>query len=188
MASLMMLSAVLTLSGGQVESTTTDIEAARREYKEAEAVGAMAEVWDLEHGGLVEGASMEKLEEAETLAEELHECEHKDNLEPMIEAAKEELSTPPMRFYGNARITYYCPLSCCCGAFASGNTASGTRATAGRTVASGDLPFGTRLMINGHEYVVEDRGVGAQQIDIFVDTHAEALQRGLHYSDVWIIE
>lgn len=101
-------------------------------------------------------------------------------------AAEEE--EPAMHYYGNCRITFYCPASCCCGAYATGITASGAPVQANHTVASGDLPFGTRLMIDGQEYVVEDRGVGAQQIDIFVWSHQEALERGLYYTDVFIID
>lgn len=102
-----------------------------------------------------------------------------------VEEAEPE---PAMHYYGNCRITFYCPGSCCCGQWASGNTASGTVATPNRTVASGDLPFGTRILVDGQEYIVEDRGVGAQQIDIFVSSHQEALARGLYYTDVYIID
>ena len=111
-------------------------------------------------------------------------------IEPEIVEAEPEIvqvsASVPTRYYGNCRITFYCPCSQCCGSWGNA-TASGVMPTAGRTVACGDLPFGTRLLIEGHEYVVEDRGVGAQQIDIFVNGHQEALDRGLYYTDVWII-
>ena len=93
-----------------------------------------------------------------------------------------------LRYYSNCRLTFYCGGSCCCGQWAGGGTASGTTPTPGRTVANGSLPFGTRVMIEGHEYTVEDRGVGGDQFDIFVSSHDEALARGLYYADVWIIE
>lgn len=170
--------------------TTTDIEAARIAMAEHHAVEDMRKVWDIENGCLAEGASLELLEAAEEKAAALPEdSEHKDNLEVIADAARAELTKPKLRLYGsNVRITFYCPLSCCCGAYASGYTASGTRATANRTVACGDLPFGTRILLDGQEYVVEDRGVGAQQIDVFVNSHAEADARGLYYREVWIIE
>lgn len=104
------------------------------------------------------------------------------------EVAAEVEEEPAMHYYGNCRITFYCAGPCCCGAYATGITASGAPVQANHTVASGDLPFGTRLMIDGQEYVVEDRGVGAQQIDIFVWSHQEALDRGLYYTDVYIID
>ena len=106
---------------------------------------------------------------------------------PAIET-EEPQAEPAMHLWGTCTLTFYCGGSCCCGQWASGYTASGTVATAGRTVACGDLPFGTRLMIEGHEYVVEDRGVSGMWVDIFVNSHAEACQRGMYQADVYIID
>ena len=91
------------------------------------------------------------------------------------------------QYYGNCRITHYDAGPCCCGEWATGCTASGVLATSHHTVASGpDLPFGTEVLINGEVYVVEDRGVDEYQIDIFVDTHEEALAMGMYYTDVYV--
>ena len=87
------------------------------------------------------------------------------------------------------KITAYCPCSKCCGK-ATGRTASGTKATAGRTVAaSSKFAFGTKLNIGGHIYTVEDRGgaVNGNKIDIFVNSHAEALQWGVRYMNVSVV-
>ena len=87
------------------------------------------------------------------------------------------------------KITAYCPCSKCCGK-ATGRTASGTKATAGRTVAaSSKFAFGTKLNIGGHIYTVEDRGgaINGNKIDIFVNTHAEALQWGVRYMTVSVV-
>ena len=87
------------------------------------------------------------------------------------------------------KITAYCPCSKCCGK-STGRTASGTKATAGRTVAaSSKFAFGTKLNIGGHIYTVEDRGgaVNGNKIDIFVNTHAEALQWGVRYMNVSVV-
>ena len=87
------------------------------------------------------------------------------------------------------KITAYCPCSKCCGK-TTGRTASGTKATAGRTVAaSSNFAFGTKLNIGGHIYTVEDRGgaVNGNKIDIFVNTHAEALQWGVRYMNVSVV-
>lgn len=84
------------------------------------------------------------------------------------------------------KVTAYCPCAKCCGK-ASGRTASGTKATAGRTVAaSSKFAFGTKLNIGGNTYTVEDRGgaINGNRIDIFVNTHAEALQWGVRYLNV----
>ena len=88
------------------------------------------------------------------------------------------------------KITAYCPCSKCCGK-TSGMTASGTKATAGRTVAaSSKFAFGTKLNIGGHIYTVEDRGgaVNGNKIDIFVNTHAEALAWGVRYLTVSVVQ
>ena len=45
-----------------------------------------------------------------------------------------------------------------------GITASGAKATINRTVAADDLPLGTRIRINGQEYIVEDRFGGGYKI------------------------
>ena len=88
------------------------------------------------------------------------------------------------------KITAYCPCSKCCGK-TNGRTASGTKATAGRTVAaSSKFAFGTKLNIGGHIYTVEDRGgaIKGNKIDIFVNTHAEALAWGVRYLTVSVVQ
>ena len=88
------------------------------------------------------------------------------------------------------KITAYCPCSKCCGKYASGYTSSGTKATAGRTVAaSSQFAFGTKLLINGKEYTVEDRGgaITGNKIDIYMNTHAEALAWGVRYLPVQVV-
>ena len=88
------------------------------------------------------------------------------------------------------KITAYCSCSKCCGKNASGYTSSGTKATAGRTVAaSSQFAFGTKLVINGKEYTVEDRGgaITGNKIDIYMNTHAEALAWGVRYLPVQVV-
>ena len=88
------------------------------------------------------------------------------------------------------KITAYCPCAKCCGK-ATGRTAMGTKATAGRTVAaSGKFAFGTKLNINGHVYTVEDRGgaINGNKIDIYVNSHAEALAWGVRYLPVSVAQ
>lgn len=88
------------------------------------------------------------------------------------------------------KVTAYCPCAKCCGK-TNGITAMGTHATAGRTVAaSGKFAFGTKLNINGHVYTVEDRGgaINGNKIDIFVNSHAEALAWGVRYLPVSVAQ
>ena len=87
------------------------------------------------------------------------------------------------------KVTAYCSCAKCCGK-SSGITALGTRATAGRTVAaSSKFAFGTKLNVNGHIYTVEDRGgaISGNKIDIFVNSHAEALAWGVRYLPVSVV-
>lgn len=88
------------------------------------------------------------------------------------------------------KVTAYCSCAKCCGKV-TGRTASGTHAIAGQTVAaSGQFAFGTKLNINGKEYTVEDRGGAIQgnRIDIYMNTHAEALAWGVKYLPVQVVE
>lgn len=82
------------------------------------------------------------------------------------------------------RCTAYCPCSYCCG-WNTGITYSGTKAEAGRTIGANlnRFPIGTEIEIDGVLYTVEDTGnLGENTIDIFFDTHEEALQYGVHYT------
>ena len=83
---------------------------------------------------------------------------------------------------GTFRITFYCPCQLCCGKYASGYTATGTEATEGRTIAVDPkvIPLGSKVRINGHVYVAEDTGVRGHTIDIFVNSHEEALRLGTY--------
>ena len=93
------------------------------------------------------------------------------------------------KYVGTFKITGYCSCSSCCGK-SNGITASGTKATAGRTIAAdtSKYPFGTKLVINGHTYTVEDRGgaISGNRIDMYFSSHSEALQWGVRYCDVYI--
>ena len=75
----------------------------------------------------------------------------------------------------------YCGCAKCCGK-TTGRTASGTKATAGRTVAmSSKYAFGTKVEIKGYgTYTVEDRGgaIKGNKIDIYFDSHQDALNFG----------
>lgn len=95
-----------------------------------------------------------------------------------------ESSSSSVKVY---KVTAYCSCSKCCGSHANGYTSSGTKATAGRTVAApSNLAYGTKLNINGKTYVVEDRGgaIKGNRIDIYVNSHSEALAWGVKYLPV----
>ena len=86
---------------------------------------------------------------------------------------------------GRWKLTFYCKERCCNGRNAH-RTASGAPMVEGRTVAVGGLPFGTELMIDGHRYVVEDRGVRGNHVDILVSDHQTAKDLGVKYAEVFV--
>ena len=77
--------------------------------------------------------------------------------------------------------TAYCPCEKCCGK-TDGITATGAKATAGRTIAVDPrmIPYGSKIYIDGHEYIAEDCGgaIKENRIDVYFDTHSEALKYG----------
>lgn len=95
-------------------------------------------------------------------------------------------------YQGEFELTAYCACPICCGSYSNmqnPTTASGTRATAGRTIAAdiSIFPFGTELVINGQVYVVEDTGgaINGNRIDVFFNSHEEALIFGRQYASVF---
>ena len=98
-------------------------------------------------------------------------------------------------------LTAYCPCVRCTGVWSAEHpsragtdfiqkTASGTIPKEGRTIAvdTSIIPFGTMVVINGHEYIAEDRGgvIRGNIIDIFFDCHQEALEFGRQKAEVFI--
>ena len=88
-------------------------------------------------------------------------------------------------YLGRWKTTGYCSCRKCNGRNA-GRTASGAPMIPGRTIATGRLPFGTELMVDGVRYVVEDRGVPYGHIDILYGDHRTASNHGVQYREVWI--
>lgn len=95
-------------------------------------------------------------------------------------------STGSLRGYYT--ITHYCnekyPHTCNAGP--PYKTATGTEPTPGRTISvdPNDIALGAHVVIDGHEYIAEDTGgaVDGKHIDILVNTHEEALQKGTRYN------
>jgi len=91
---------------------------------------------------------------------------------------------------GVYKITAYCSCAKCCGK-TNGITASGARATANHTIATpSTFKFGTKVLINGTTYTVEDRGGAIQgnRIDIYMNSHAEAIAWGVRYLYVEVLD
>lgn len=92
---------------------------------------------------------------------------------------------------GMFTLTAYCPCTQCSGGWGN-KTATGETATAGITIAVDPsvISYGTKVMIKGHTYIAEDCGgaVKGNVIDIYFDTHEQAVNFGKQYAEVFLVE
>lgn len=168
----------------------------------------------VESSGIEETEETEKIEEAEeteetTLSTEQTETQQKEteaevetevateateNISETTESTIEESSDSDTNLVslGRFRLTAYCNCSKCCGKWAGGATASGVMPVANRTIAvdTSVIPFGTKVVINGNTYVAEDTGsaIVGNRIDIYFDSHQEALNFGVQYAEVFVVK
>ncbi len=94
------------------------------------------------------------------------------------------------RSLGIFRTTGYCSCSRCSGKWGK-RTSTGAIPRSGHTVAVDPrvIPYGTRLMINGVIYTAEDcgSGVNGKHIDIYYDSHLQALRHGSRKMEVFLV-
>lgn len=99
---------------------------------------------------------------------------------------------------GEFIVTAYCACEACCGKSPDdpwyGITATGTTATQGRTVAVDPdvIPLGSVVYFRGSDgletgFVAEDTGgaIRENRIDLYFDSHADALEWGVKHREVW---
>lgn len=98
---------------------------------------------------------------------------------------------PELEYLGEFTITAYC-----CEKYAhicnDGDwlTATGIPVEPGIVAVDPDVvPLGSRLVIDGQEYIAADTGgaICGRKIDICMDTHASALEYGVQTADVYIV-
>lgn len=96
---------------------------------------------------------------------------------------------------GNVVTSGYCNCPICCGVWSGGPTASGAMPQANHTLAvdaaNPFLPMGTKVVMNGIEYTVEDTGNFAQygvQFDVYYDNHAVAEAHGHQIWECFLAE
>ena len=98
---------------------------------------------------------------------------------------------PEVVSLGTYKLTAYCACKKCCGK-TDGITASGVKAVEGITVAADTrvLPFGTKVLIDGHEYTVQDKGgaIKGNKIDIYFEDHMTAKKFGVQYKEVFTMK
>lgn len=104
--------------------------------------------------------------------------------------SKTEITTEPKTVtvgekLGSVVTSGYCSCSICCGQWAGGATASGAMPQAKHTLAvdakNPIVPLGTKIVMNGVEYTVEDTGAFAKygvDFDVYYSSHSEALAHG----------
>lgn len=93
------------------------------------------------------------------------------------------------------RVTAYCPCDYCCGDWADGITANGHVIEQGDRFVAADrrYSFGTKLLIPGYNSTqvvkVFDRGgaIKNNRLDVFFNTHQEALEWGVQHLDVKVL-
>ena len=95
-------------------------------------------------------------------------------------------------YLGEFQVTGYCSCSLCCGEKEEKLTKSETVPKAAHTIAADPsvIPLGTRIVIDGVSYVVEDTGkaIKGKQLDIYFDTHEEADRYGRKEKNVYLEE
>lgn len=92
---------------------------------------------------------------------------------------------------GEFKITYYCACEICCDV-ETGITATGAPVVQGETIAVDPrvIPYGTKVIINGHVFTAEDCGgaIKGNRIDIYVDDHATAQALGVNHYHVYLVK
>jgi len=114
------------------------------------------------------------------------------NLYREVEEVEEIIEETIQISLGEYNVSAYCSCSQCCGK-SDGITFSGEKAVEGITIAADTRvhPIGTKLYIEGiGERVVQDIGgsIYGNRIDVYFDSHSQALEFGRQQLEVWEVE
>lgn len=118
-------------------------------------------------------------------AEHCIECQYEDVTGEVVELG---------RSMGTFTVTAYCGCSQCCGAYAEGRGdvvtgAIGEPLTANYSIAVDPnvIALGSTVTINGQEYKAQDTGgaIKGNRIDMYFDNHADAVEFGVQYMEVY---
>lgn len=129
-------------------------------------------------------------------------CSKTINLGKTIEPVYAEViqEVPEFESLGEYKITHYCSCSICCGEWGENRptdengdpiirTASGAVAEAGKTIAVDPevIPLGSTVYIDGQAYIAQDVGgaIKGNRIDVYCNSHEEALEKGVIYKSVY---
>lgn len=124
-------------------------------------------------------------EDVEDEIDELFSEQYSLHTEERTETVTETRTVRVGESIGQVVTSGYCSCAVCCGQWAGGTTASGVYPTANHTLAvdASDpiVPMGTKVVMNGVEYTVEDTGGFGRygvDFDVYYDNHAAALAHG----------
>lgn len=176
----------LLIQAKQEEAEARQREEAAKKAAEEAARQAAEEAARQQEAEAQQAQQENSVDSAPSQTETVETPEPEVSQEPVQEENSSE-SNSSGTYLGNFKLTAYCACSICCGQWAAnpGLTASGAIAQEGVTVAMAGVPFGTKLLINGHVYTVQDRGTAYGHVDIYFTNHEAALQFGLQYADVY---
>lgn len=125
----------------------------------------------------------------------LFEAQYGVKLEETTDTVTETKTIQVGESLGTVVTSGYCNCAICCGSWSGGPTASGVMPTANHTIAvdasNPFLPMGTKVVMNGVEYTVEDTGAFDQygvQFDVYYGSHAEASAHGHQNWECYLAE
>jgi 3D (Asp-Asp-Asp) domain-containing protein len=130
--------------------------------------------------------------ESKTMGVEVAEITSVTETTTVVETTTEpiETTTEPQTKTMLVDATAYCSCAKCCGK-SDGITASGVKAKANHTIAVDKriIPLGTKVLINGKQYVAEDTGsaIVGKRIDIYFDSHEQALKWGRQQIEIEVL-
>lgn len=108
---------------------------------------------------------------------------------------KNKIKVSKFKSLGVFKLTSYCACEKCCGKYANNRNgtikgAMGVTLTNQYSIAVDPdiIPLGTKVYINGQEYIAQDTGgaIKGNRIDIYNTSHSAALNFGVQYAEVTI--
>lgn len=171
-------------------------EEASRQAAEAAAAQAAAEEASRQAAAQAAAEEASRQAAAQAAAEEAsRQAAAEEAARQAAAQAAAQQAAQQQQHLGKFRITHYCSCPICCGQWSTGSStvigASGMVLTPGQSIAvnPAQIPYGSKVMINGQIYIAADTGVGSNCIDIYTGTnHAVASAGGMYYADVYLVK
>lgn len=136
-----------------------------------------------------------EFEQVKAEIEMLFEIQYGISVEQVQETKTETKTIQVGESLGNVKTSGYCSCVICCGIWSGGPTASGVMPKGNHTIAvdatNPIVPMGTKIVMNGVEFTVEDTGNFADfgvAFDIYYDNHADASVHGHREWEAFLAE